>query len=110
MGNGSDQLGGLLQEPPCGSHQINVIGFMPGSYPLRSLVSHLVRLMPEGYWGQEKLLAAGLKQPNEQGDYDELQQLISTTPELAVAPLVIIVDQFEEVFTLCNRFCRKKYE
>ena len=95
-------LPALLKQPPSGGDSLQAVGLLPGRYPLHSLVGKLVRLLPSAYVGQESSLVAQLVRPNTQGEYDGLHKLVSTMPELSAVPLVVLVDQFEEIFTLCD--------
>jgi hypothetical protein len=47
--------------------------------------------------------AEELALPNKEGEYDGLQRIASLLPEIATFPLIVLVDQFEEVYSLCKQ-------
>jgi hypothetical protein len=77
---------------------------VPGSHPLEALATVLSRIATNDPTPVAKTreFAAELKQPNSAGVYDGLRRIADVLPEIAIKPLIVLVDQLEEVFTLCE--------
>ena len=86
------------------SEELQLKVLKPGTDPLQSLAKVLAFTVAGGDSSVRKTreLAEELLQPNKSGDYDGLQRIASHLPRIDFCPLIIVVDQFEETFSLCN--------
>ncbi|MDX2242159.1 MAG: hypothetical protein NW224_15855 [Leptolyngbyaceae cyanobacterium bins.302] len=94
----------LARHPIPGYNQARVAVLVPGTHPLESLGTVLARIATQDLTPVAKTreFARELKQVNEAGEYDGLRRIASVIPDITISPLVVLVDQFEEVYTLCK--------
>jgi WD40 repeat protein len=94
----------LAREPLPGRDRARVAVLVPGSHPLEALATVLARIATEDATPVAKTreFAAELKEVNSEGVYDGLRRIGDALPEIADKPLIVLVDQLEEVFTLCE--------
>jgi WD40 repeat protein len=94
----------LGKRPLPGRDLARVAVLVPGSHPLEALATVLARIATEDATPVAKTreFAAELKAVNSEGIYDGLRRIADTLPEIAIKPLIVLVDQLEEVFTLCE--------
>jgi hypothetical protein len=94
----------LAKNPLPGRDLARVAVLVPGSHPLEALATVLARIATEDATPVAKTreFAAELKEVNSEGIYDGLRRIGDTLPEIAISPLIVLVDQLEEVFTLCE--------
>ena len=94
----------LAQRPLSGQDCARVAVLVPGSHPLEALATILARIATNDPTPVTKTreFATELHQPNAKGIYDGLRRIADTLPDIATAPLIVLVDQLEEVFTLCE--------
>jgi len=78
---------------------------VPGTHPLEALASVLARVATDDLTPATKTreFAEELKQVNEAGEYDGLRRIADLLPNMAFSPLIVLVDQFEEVYSLCEK-------
>jgi WD40 repeat protein len=109
-GKSSVARAGLLAElqtsPIPGPEPLQSIVFKPGKSPLSALA---IALLPPGQelataaeLTAQRDLADFLGKPNGRGEFDGLSQWAANRPSVERSPLVVLVDQFEEVYTLCS--------
>ena len=108
-GKSSLARAGLIPEmarcPLVGTEQLRVVVFVPGSRPLEALAGVLVKAaitndpLPVG---KARELEGILGEINEAGEYDGLRRIANFIPGIREIPLVILVDQFEEIYSLCE--------
>jgi hypothetical protein len=93
----------LARRPPGGRAQARIALLVPGSQPLQALASVLARIATNDPAPVRKTreFAEELALPNGVGHYDGLQRIAALLPEADVWPLVVVVDQLEEVYSLC---------
>ena len=109
-GSGKSSLAraGLIPElgnhPLPGRDRARVAVLMPGTQPLQALAAILARIAENDLTPVKKTreFAEELALPNKEGQYDGLQRIASVLPETATFPLIVLVDQFEEVYSLCK--------
>lgn len=109
-GSGKSSLAraGLIPElghhPLPGRDRARVAVLMPGTQPLQALAAILARIAEHDLTPVKKTreFAEELALPNKEGQYDGLQRIASVLPEIATFPLIVLVDQFEEVYSLCK--------
>jgi AAA ATPase domain len=94
----------LAREPLPGRDRARVAVMVPGSHPLEALATVLARIATGDATPVAKTreFAAELKEVNFEGIYDGLRRIGDALPEIADKPLIVLVDQLEEVFTLCE--------
>ncbi len=105
-GKSSVALAGLLPRLRAlpGPVAPRVVIFQPGERPVESLARALVPLLPLAPdrlpASRQVAVEALLRSPEVPGE--GLRRFAADLIDIAVAPLVIAVDQFEEVYTLCK--------
>ncbi|BDM83557.1 WD40 repeat domain-containing protein [Acaryochloris marina] len=94
----------LAKRPLPGRDKARVAVLVPGSHPLEALATVLARIATNDSTPVAKIreFAAELKEANAEGTYDGLRRIADALPEIAISPLIVLVDQLEEVFTLCE--------
>ena len=94
----------LAQEPLPGKEQARVAVMVPGTQPLQALAGMLARIATQDAMavGKTKEFAEELSLANRLGTFDGLHRIASLLPEVQTVPLVVVVDQFEEVYSLCK--------
>lgn len=94
----------LAERPLPGWKDSRIAVLTPGTRPLESLAAILARVETEDCvpFERKDAFAKRLMQPNNDGDYDGLLGVANTLPDIEAKPLVVFVDQFEEVYSLCN--------
>jgi WD40 repeat protein len=96
----------LKKNPLPGKNRPIVEVLVPRSHPLESLATMLLRIAPKNAsipLKETRNLVENLKQTNLEGVYNGLRQIADNMlPEILLNPLVVLVDQLEEVFTLCG--------
>jgi hypothetical protein len=94
----------LAQKPLPGFAKLQVAVFLPSSHPLESLAMILAKAITQDLAPIAKTqeFKQELQKTNKQGEYDGLRRIASALPDVADAPLLILVDQFEEIYSLCN--------
>ena len=48
-----------------------------------------------------------LERANQEGEYDGLRRIADVLPDIAVSPLIVLVDQLEEVYSLCENLAER---
>jgi ABC-type branched-subunit amino acid transport system substrate-binding protein len=94
----------LAKRPLLGCNRARVAVLVPGSHPLEALATVLARVATEDATPVAKTreFVAELKAANSEGVYDGLRRIADALPEIASKPLIVLVDQLEEMFTLCE--------
>ncbi|AUT00812.1 4-hydroxybutyrate CoA-transferase [Nostoc sp. CENA543] len=94
----------LGANPLPGRNQARLVVLVPGTHPLESLATMLARIATNDPTPVSKTreFAQELIQQNNHQEYDGLRRIADVFPDIAVSPLIILVDQFEEVYTLCK--------
>jgi tetratricopeptide (TPR) repeat protein len=87
----------LARQPMEGLESPKVLVLRPGASPLRRLAEVLARLQGADGTTEEKLAA-----PSAGGAYDALHRIAAALPDGDRSRLVIVIDQFEEVYTECQ--------
>jgi WD40 repeat protein len=113
-GSGKSSLAraGLIRElarrPLPGKSQARVAVLVPGTHPVEALATVLARVATNDQTPVaktiefEQVLKATNNNTKDTIIYDGLRRIANVLPEIAVSPLVVLVDQFEEVYSLCN--------
>ena len=110
-GSGKSSLAraGLIPElgrrPLPGRDRARVAVLCPGTKPIQALATVLARIATDDLTPVAKTreLSDELMRPNSEGEYDGLQRIASVLPEIGTFSLMVLVDQFEEIYTLCEK-------
>ncbi|WP_017315667.1 ATP-binding protein [Mastigocladopsis repens] len=98
----------LARRPLPGKSQARVAVLVPGTHPVEALATVLARVATNDQTPVAKTreFAQELKQTSSNTTdtiiYDGLRRIANVLPEITVSPLVVLVDQFEEVYSLCD--------
>jgi len=94
----------LARHPIPGYDRARVAVLVPGTHPLESLAAVLARIVTQDLTPVAKTreFAGELQQVNETGEYDGLRRIADVMLGIDQSPLIILVDQAEEVHTLCE--------
>ena len=109
-GSGKSSLAraGLIPElgkrPLPGRARARIAVMVPGTKPLQALAGILAQIAEQDAMavGKVREFAKELALANDDGEFDGLHRIASLLPEIATFPLVVLVDQFEEVYSLCE--------
>jgi uncharacterized protein YjbI with pentapeptide repeats len=91
----------LGKHPLSGKERCRVVSLTPGPRPLESLANVLARIMTNDPSPVEKTeeFERVLKKQNDKQKFEGLRRIASALPDISSSPLIILVDQFEEVYT-----------
>jgi len=94
----------LARHPLSGYDQARVAVLVPGNRPLEALATVLARIATNDPTPAEKSqeFERVLRRTSDSGNYDGLRRIANTLPDITISPLIVLVDQFEEVYTLCE--------
>ncbi|MEM1254422.1 MAG: ATP-binding protein [Cyanobacteria bacterium P01_H01_bin.21] len=94
----------LARRPLPGRDRANVAILVPGTHPLEALATILARIATNDPTPVKKTreFREELTQTNSEGTYDGLRRIANALPDITISPLIILVDQFEEIYTLCQ--------
>ncbi|OKH43240.1 hypothetical protein NIES2101_31115 [Calothrix sp. HK-06] len=93
----------LARRPLPGKSQARVVVLVPGSHPVEALAIVLARVATLDPIPAAKTKEfEGLLKEASGDNYDGLRRIANVLPDISVSPLVILVDQFEEVYSLCK--------
>jgi uncharacterized protein YjbI with pentapeptide repeats len=91
----------LGKHPLSGKERCRVVSLTPGPRPLEALANVLARIMTNDPSPVEKTeeFERVLKKQNDKQQFEGLRRITSALPDINSSPLIILVDQFEEVYT-----------
>ncbi len=94
----------LARRPLPGMRRARVGVMTPGAHPVEALAAVLARVATNDSTPVAKTteFEAALKRPNDDGECDGLRRIADALPDIAGAPLIVLVDQFEEIYSLCT--------
>lgn len=94
----------LARRPIPGLGEPQVAVFTPGAHPIEALAAILARIATHDATPVAKAreFADELTQPDGNGEYDGLRRIADALPKIATSPLIVLVDQFEEIYSLCE--------
>ena len=109
-GSGKSSLAraGLIPElarrplPALAAPRVAVI--TPGAHPLEALAGILARIATNDPTPVAKTreFAEELRRASNDGQHDGLRRIADALPEIATSRLIVFIDQFEEVYSLCK--------
>ena len=93
-----------------GFRKPRVVVMTPGEDPLYSLAVALASIADNGIASPKKSreFRDELKIPNTDGRYDGLRRIADTFINIDLSPLIIVIDQFEEVYSSCKNTKEQK--
>lgn len=91
-----------LRREPLGGGPLGIM--TPGAKPLEALAIVLARIAAESANapGQKDIYLEALNTPDKDGAYDGLRRIAADIVDPARKPLVLLIDQFEEIYTSRN--------
>ncbi len=94
----------LARQPLPGLAQMQVAVLVPGSRPLDALAAVLARMITQEVApiAKTRECREELARVNGAGVYDGLSRIAALLPGIHQSPLLVLVDQFEEVYSLCE--------
>ncbi|MEN8446614.1 MAG: ATP-binding protein, partial [Cyanobacteria bacterium J06555_13] len=94
----------LARQPFTGKEHMRVAVLVPGARPLEALAGVLAKAVTNDPFPLAKAeeFELALKKPNSVGGCEGLRRIANLIPDIRDTPLVILVDQFEEVYSLCK--------
>ena len=94
----------LAKRPPPGKEQMRVAILVPGTHPIEALAAVLARVATNDPVPAEKVneFERVLRKNGNDGKFDGLRRISTILPDIENLPLVILIDQFEEVYSLCK--------
>lgn len=107
-GKSSVARAGLIRElgrnPLPGFKKARVAVLTPGNHPLYALAGILARIETGETLPVKKTreILDELKVQTTEGEFDGLTRTAHLFPDIHATPLILLVDQFEEVYTLCK--------
>lgn len=94
----------LGRQPLPGRDRARVAVLTPGTHPLDALATVLARIVtqdPTPIAKADEFRAALLQTVSNQ-QHDGLRRIAGVFPDIDALPLIVLVDQFEELYTLCD--------
>jgi WD40 repeat protein len=93
----------LARRPLPGKSQVRVAVLVPGTHPVEALAIVLARIATNDQTPVEKTkqFKKALKEATN-NIYDGLRLIANHLSDIALSPLVVLIDQFEEVYSLCK--------
>ena len=94
----------LARRPLPGCDRARVAILVPGTHPLEALATVLARIATDdpAPVAKTREFVEELKRKNSVGEYDGLRRIADVIPNIHRSPLIILIDQAEEVNTLCE--------
>lgn len=94
----------LGKQPLPGQDQGRVVVITPRNDPLEALATVLARIATKDTTPVAKTreFKKELLQLNTQQEFDGLRRIANVFPNITDSPLIVLVDQFEELYTLCD--------
>jgi len=94
----------LARQPLPGLRETRIAVLTPGNHPLEALANSLARMAFDDVIPVEKSreFKRVLRNANEQGQWDGLRCIARAMPWIHAAALILVVDQCEEIYTLCE--------
>ncbi|MEO1208754.1 MAG: hypothetical protein AAFX78_04345 [Cyanobacteria bacterium J06638_20] len=94
----------LARRPLPSKESLRVAVMVPGSRPLEALAGVLAKAATDDPLPVEKTeeFERILQKSTDTGEYEGLRRIADLMPNIRETPLVVLVDQFEEVYSLCR--------
>ncbi len=97
-------LPALARQPLPGLRTPRVAVLTPGAHPLEALANVLARIATQDPTpvAKSREFAEELRQTTTPGAYDGLRRIAESLPDIATSPLIVLIDQGEELYSLCD--------
>jgi uncharacterized protein YjbI with pentapeptide repeats len=84
-----------------GRERARLAVLVPGTHPLEALATVLARIATNDLTpvGKSQEFERVLKTKSDEGNYEGLRRIADVLPDIDFSPLIVLVDQFEEVYT-----------
>ena len=94
----------LARRPLPGKDRMRVAVLVPGTHPVEALAGVLAKVATQDPMPVTKTreFTTELNLPTAAGLYDGMRRIADLMPQIKDSPLVVLVDQFEEVYSLCK--------
>ncbi|MEO0984221.1 MAG: pentapeptide repeat-containing protein [Cyanobacteria bacterium J06639_14] len=94
----------LARRSLSGKGKMRIAVLMPGTHPVEALAGVLARIITSDLIPIKKAkeLKQTLRESNDDGEFDGLRSIATLIPDIQDSPLVLLVDQFEELYSLCK--------
>ncbi|MDJ0719776.1 MAG: tetratricopeptide repeat protein [Prochloraceae cyanobacterium] len=94
----------LARRPLPARKKARVAILTPGTHPIEALAGVLAKIATNDIAPVTKTreLTKELKISSDSGEYDGLRRIADLLPDINSSPLIVLVDQFEEVYSLCK--------
>ncbi len=95
----------LAQQPLLGYERARYVRLVPDDDPVTRLAGALAWALTDDALALEKAreIARVLQRPNQAGQYDGLRLTANLFLDATGSPLIVLIDQFEEVFAQCKQ-------
>lgn len=106
-------LARLKNSPIPGPRPMRLLAMRPGECPVQSLAAALLEIFPPlsdtlAVKRQDEIEAV-LRTTALNSEANGLRRLLASLPDIASSPLLLLVDQFEEMYTLCAKSDERDY-
>lgn len=95
----------LARRPLPGKESLRVVVLVPGESPIGALSGVLAKLTQDDQTPavvKKRSYEAELRKSASADRFDFLQDVAQMLPNIQTSPLVVVVDQFEEIYSLCK--------
>ena len=94
----------LTRRPLPGKERGKIASLRPGPEPVKELAKILARIATNDPSPIAKMqeFQTELLRANAAGEYDGLHRIADVLPDITISPLILLVDQLEEIYTLCK--------
>ncbi len=102
----------LARRPVPGRDKAKVAVLVPGTRPVEALATVLARMAMKDPSPTAKIAEfeqallrvnkEGQTEDQTEGQYDGLRRIADALPDIEISPLIVLVDQLEEIYTLCK--------
>jgi tetratricopeptide (TPR) repeat protein len=94
----------LARRPLPGKDRMRVAVLVPGTHPVEALAGVLAKVATQDPMPVTKTreFTTELNLPTAAGLYDGMRRIADLMPQIKDSPLVVLVDQFEEIYSLCK--------
>lgn len=94
----------LARHPLPGFRDVRIAVLTPSSHPIESLAGTLARIATgdSAPVAKTREFKEELNLQGKAGHYDGLRRIADALPEIAAKPLILLIDQFEEIYSLCD--------
>ncbi|MEO0645951.1 MAG: WD40 repeat domain-containing protein, partial [Cyanobacteria bacterium J06650_10] len=95
----------LAKQPLSDKTRARVAVLVPGIKPVESLAGVLAKVVTQNSMPvrMAREFQEELHHSNTTGTYDGMRRIVDFIPQINESPLVLLVDQFEEVYSLCEK-------